>query len=350
MALKRDRQTLIDVARMYYVDDLDQGAIGSRLGLSKSSVSRILSAAKAEGIIQVRIVGDETVLRDRTLEAEMAAAFGLRKVLVSAPTPGLDPLSAAAKLGAGVFVEQAYRARRIGFGWGLTVQRMIELIPPVRLGNEQVLTSLVGGMPTVDTAPSGNNMLVALAEKSGIRTERFDAPAVVESELTWSALMQESTVRKSLDCAAKTDLAFVGIGTFGINTSRRVVDAMKLSDGDRATFEAQRPVGDMCGHFYSIDGRALGAPSSHRVIGITLGQLAAIPTVVAVSAGIERTQGVFGALATGAVDILCVDDVLARALLDMRSQREFGGVNPSGEAGSDGAALVRCPNCRHLHA
>lgn len=350
MAVKRDRQMLIDVARMYYVDDLDQGAIGARMGLSKSSVSRILSAAKTEGIIQVRIVGDETVLRDRALEEAVASEFGLSDVFVASPTPGLDPLAAAAKLGAEIFRERAYRARRIGFGWGLTVQRMIESIPPVRLGAEQVLTSLVGGMPTVDTAPSGNNMIVTLAEKSGTRSERFDAPAVVESELTWTALMQESTVKRSLANARKTELAFVGIGTFGINTSRLVVDAMKLSHEEREVFEEQAPVGDMCGHYFNIEGEALEAPSSRRVIGISIDQLSGIPTVVGIAAGIERTQGVVGALATGALEVLCLDDVLARALLDIRAQDRDSKQGNSGPKGGQAAPLIRCPNCSFLHA
>lgn len=341
---------------MYYIDDLDQGAIGERLGLSKSSVSRILSAAKDAGIIEVRIVGDDTVQRDRDLEARLSSAFGLKRAYVARESTVVDPVTAASRLAAGVFVDRAPRAMRIGFGWGLTVQRMIESIPSLRLGAERTLTSLVGGMPTVDTGTSGNNMLVSLAEKSGTRSERFDAPAVVESELTWRALMGETSVKSALERAQGSELAFVGIGTFGVHTSRLVLESMRLSDEERAAFEAQLPAGDMCGHYYRIDGSPIGPPASHRVIGLTLAQLAAIPTVVGIASGTERLNGVRGALATGALDILCADAALARALLETQDSAAGEG-GPSGEdSGPDASSearefrLWRCPNCGHVHA
>ncbi|MCT1709906.1 hypothetical protein HMPREF3157_00460 [Dermabacter sp. HMSC06F07] len=312
MALKRDRRTLIDVARLYYVDGLDQSTIGESMGLSKSTVSRILTAAKEEGIIQVRIVGDD-VERNEELERQITELYDIERVFVAAS--GSDPYEATSRLAAQRFIELAPHAGRIGFGWGLTIQRMIQAIPTRSLGAEHVLTPLVGGMPTADTAPSGNNMIVALAERLGCRSERFDAPAVVESSRTWNALMSESSVRTALENARATDLAFVGIGTHGVHTSRLVIDAMKLNDEQLARYLAQNPAGDMCGHYFDPDGKPLGSPTTNRVIGLTIENLQNLPRVIGIAAGNDRLPGLTGAIHTGALAELCIDEEIARSLV-----------------------------------
>lgn len=90
MPPKRDQQLLIEAARLYYLENLDQGEVGERLGLSRSAVSRILARAKDEGIIEVRIIGDDYVPRNRELEARLMSAYGLREAQV-AQTGELQP-------------------------------------------------------------------------------------------------------------------------------------------------------------------------------------------------------------------------------------------------------------------
>ena len=330
---------------MYYIEGLDQLQIGERLGVSKSAVSRILRNAKDDGVIEFRIIDDEwAVERDPSLEVALAGHFNLREVRVGkAPSPD-QALDVVARLGAEVFAQLAPGATRIGFGWGETMQRLTDAIVPVRMPRETTLTSLVGGMPTLDTAPSGNNMLVTLAERCGIRADRFDAPAVVESEATYSALMKETSVKRALTRARASDLAFVGVGSHGVRTSRLVSDAMNLDAQEEAAFMAQGPAGDMCGYFFDDQGRALGPPSAHRVVGLTTEELVRIPTVVAAVAGLEKQRGARAALATGAVDVLVTDAELARALLPAASSTS----RPPAGAYPDGTDRpTHCPHCGH---
>lgn len=332
---------LIEAARLYYVDDMDQTAIGQTLGLSKSGVSRVLRAAKDEGIVQFHVVDDEEVPRASALEERLVAVYGLRGARVARAQGNMsDPLEGVARLGAEIFQELAPGASRIGFGWGVTMQRMIDVVPPRRLAPGTTLTSLVGGMPTVDTGPSGNNMLVTLAERCAIRAERFDAPAIVESAATYEALTSESSVSTALDRARESDLAFVGIGSHGRGTSRRIVEAMHLDEDEHRLFIAQGPVGDLCGHYVDATGQPLGEPSSHRVIGLSLADLRALPLVVALAAGAERRPGVQAALVSGAVDVLVVDEALALGLLEKADEiPTTTGPEPVG---------APCPQCGFL--
>ena len=50
---KYDMRLMVKCAQMYYDEELNQANIAEKLQISKSSVSRILSAAKEEGVVKV---------------------------------------------------------------------------------------------------------------------------------------------------------------------------------------------------------------------------------------------------------------------------------------------------------
>ncbi len=319
MPPKREQQLLIDTARMYYIEDLDQGQIARRLGMSRSTVSRILSDARELGIVEIRIAGDDHVSRDRELEAALVKRFGVREALVAEAGSQTTQLAAVGQLAAQVFTKRGATATRIGLSWGFTVGQMVDAIPQMVLRPQTKVTPLVGGMSMLDTSKWGNTTIQLLADKCGITAERFDAPAVIESTATHHALMSESSVQSALARARSCDLAFVGIGSYGVQTSRYIFDAMKLNPDEIAKFMAQQPVGDCLGRFFDVEGVPLGSPTAERVIGITIEELAKISMTVALAAGSEKAKGLLGALRTGSFDALVVDESLASEVLRLES-------------------------------
>ncbi len=55
MPAPRDRSALIKAARMYFLDGRSQDDVARALGTSRSNVSRMLSAARAQGIVEIRV-------------------------------------------------------------------------------------------------------------------------------------------------------------------------------------------------------------------------------------------------------------------------------------------------------
>ena len=83
MTAPRARVALIKAARMYFLDGRSQDDVARVLGTSRSNVSRMLSAARAQGIVELR-VHDQTV-RATELEQALRERFGLTQVRVAAP-------------------------------------------------------------------------------------------------------------------------------------------------------------------------------------------------------------------------------------------------------------------------
>src|SRR3954468_4834348 len=55
-----DRDLLVQASRLYYELGETQNAVADRLGVTRPQVSRLLKRARAEGIVEIRIVDRDT--------------------------------------------------------------------------------------------------------------------------------------------------------------------------------------------------------------------------------------------------------------------------------------------------
>ncbi|MGO2605702.1 MAG: sugar-binding transcriptional regulator [Brachybacterium tyrofermentans] len=315
MPAPRDTSVIVRAARLYYEQGRSQTEVAAELELSRSNVSRILTQARDRGIVEITIHDpDGPPRRDEALEAALRSAFSLREAhVVSAPrTPGID---AVAREGAAVITERAAKVGSIGISWGQTVQSVVTELETQHLRPTPRVLPLVGGHSSLDQFDSGESVVRVLASRLGARAETLYAPAVLESATTVSTLRAESSIGSVLEAAAQVELAVVGIGSMGVHSSPKVLGLMALSDAERAAFEAQEPVGDVCGRFIDAHGIPLGAPTDQRVLAVTFSELLRIPEVLGVAAGVERAPGVLGVLRSGVIDTAVFDTDLARELL-----------------------------------
>ncbi|MFC4000784.1 sugar-binding transcriptional regulator [Prauserella oleivorans] len=312
MPAPRDQQLLVKAARLYYEEGRSQHEIATTLQVSRSSVSRMLTAARERGIVRIQI--NDPTGRDMQLEAELTARFGLRDCRVAEIHSGDRPLSRVGDLGARWLLEVTQSGQQIGVSWGHSVQAVVQAIPDEG-GLDVEVVPLVGGLSAVDTAISGEELVRDLAGRLGGRYQRLHAPALLTSKAGRDVLLAEPAVQATLDAARRVQVALVGVGSVGHGSSAALVTAMNLSDQERAGFEAASPAGDVCARFFDAEGKAVTGPTDDRVLAVSLADLAAIPTVAGVAAGPEKARGVLGALRTTVLDVLICDSSLARALL-----------------------------------
>lgn len=315
MAATRSLDTLVKAARLYYEDGLSQGEVARVLGLSGATVSRVLAAARDQGIVEVRIHDPRSpVRRVAELEQRLVDESGLTEARVGAPNASADALQSVGRLAADLFGERLSQMRRVGLSWGSTLEAFVAEVPERVVPLLKVLP-LAGGNPGLDMAAAGGTLVQALARRCGVQPSRFLAPAVVESPHTKQAFVAESSIRTALERAAEVDHAFVGVGTLGVRSSVTIVEDMKLSEAELATFLAQKPAGDISGRFFDDTGAEVGPPTSDRVIGLSLDDLRRVPCVIGLAAGQEKARGFRAALRTGVLDIAVLDVALAQAVL-----------------------------------
>lgn len=314
MPSPRDPATLLAAARLYYVQGASQAEVADQLGTSRSNVSRMLTEAQRQGIVEIRI--NDPIGRVHDLEERLRGAFGLREVRVAHTAgPGARPEEQVGRQAARLLVDSLKDSTTVALSWGTNLQSMVYAVTTEVEHHDLNLVQLVGGLSSIANEISGQELVRELALRIGADYRFLHAPATLESPVSTAALLREPSISAALERARQADLAFVGIGSPDHGSSSAIIRSLDLDAEERAAFRAARPVGDLAARYYDAEGRPVEAAVGERVIAVTLDDLVAIPHVVGVAHGRAKTLGVLGALRGRLVDSLVCDEALARSVL-----------------------------------
>src|SRR4051812_22837849 len=112
---------------MYFLDSRSQDDIARVLGTSRSNVSRLLSSARATGIVEIRIQDERG--RDGDLEQALAERFGLAHVRVAAFRPHQDARVDAGRLAAEWLDDTLRDGQVLALSWGRSLQAGVSGAP-----------------------------------------------------------------------------------------------------------------------------------------------------------------------------------------------------------------------------
>jgi DNA-binding transcriptional regulator LsrR (DeoR family) len=316
-------ELLARVASMYYDEEKSQDQIGKELGLSRVKVYRLLKEAKESGVVQILI--HWPVQRNTQLEQALIDCFGLKEALVlnKNGTASSHVLREIGRLGAQYLEGALVDGCTLAVCLGQSTYEVVNAIRPryqLHVRVAQAVGSIPFTMQEFDSATIGRQ----LAQKLGGEVLYLSSPLMADSPEAADVIRRQQHVRATLEAARKADVALVGIGNLDPQRSR-LVEAGFFSADDMRELAARGAVGDMAGQIFSIDGKPHPTQHNKRIIGITLDELARIPTTIAVAAGGEKARAILGALRTGAFNVLCTDDESAANALRMEDdtiQRE----------------------------
>ncbi len=313
MAVAGDKEKLLyKVAKAYYEDELTQGQIGKRLGLSRIKVSRLLQQARDERIVQITIVPPQDSNAD--LERRLETRFGLNEAVIVSPT-AYDAQTIGQELGlaaADCVIRCLQGHETLALSWGTTLRAVVDALPVQNWPNLKVV-QILGGLGQPEAETHGTDIIWRTAQAFGARPRLLPAPGIVTSQYVRDALLKDPQMSDTLALAARADVALVGIGR--PTPGSVVLQAGILTEEELNRLHAQGAVGDIALRFFDAAGRAIDYEINDRIIGLTLAQVKKIPRVIGVAAGKEKFEVIRAALAGQLIDVLVVDDQVARMLL-----------------------------------
>jgi deoxyribonucleoside regulator len=305
---------LVKICQLYYEDGLNQQDIAKRLSISRPHVSRMLTAAKNEGIVRISIRNPFS--SEQQLEKRFIETFGIHDALiVDSSEAAPDTLHAQLGRTSAALLESVLRDGDIvGVMAGRTLASTAEELD--YFAREQLqFVPLVGGWGSEGASWHASSNTMALANKLKAKYWMMHAPAVVASEETGALLRQEPEIDKVLQLAQQSRVAIVSIGE--VSEQATIVKSGNFSAADMAAVQEQGAVANLCASFLDSSGREIDFPGKNRFIGLTAGALRTIPNIIGIAGGPQKVEAITAALRGKWIDVLVTDAATARSILDL---------------------------------
>ena len=310
-----DIELLTKVSTLYYQDGWTQDHIAKEHKISRIKVGRLLKKARELGIVEINIKYHP--VHSTNLEKQLQKAFGLKKVLIAIDQSSEDEQR---KQVARVTLKYLSDTLRDGDVVAVSQGRNIAAISEANTfvhPRDVRFVSAIGGTHPAGNEINADHICRKLAKCFDGVSETLYAPAYVDSPLLVEQLMQNHTVKQTLDRARKANIAIIGIGD--LNENSHMVKLGWFTPQDLVDVRREQgAVGDMMGYdFFRIDGSCVESMITGKIIGLTTSELKRIPDVIGIASESSKVLPTFGALQTGSISILATTVNNALALLSL---------------------------------
>lgn len=318
----------VRAAHLYYARNETMDAIAAELGMSRSSISRLLDLARDVGLVEIRLRSlDELTAREqRTIDRRFDVTS--RIVAVSAGASMVDRQEVVARHAARFLSSVMDSNMSLGVAWGSTMGAISRHVTPRDTANAEVVQLNGAGNPNTTGIDYASEILRRFAEAFNARLQQFPVPAFFDSAETRQLMWKERSTRRVLAMQERLDIALFGVGAPFANIPSHVYIGGYLEDSDYASLQDQGVVGDVATVFYRHDGSTAGIELNLRATGPDFAVLRRIPRRICVVADQSKVPALLGALSAGLVTDLILDDMTARALLVASG---YSQTSPSGQ-------------------
>lgn len=313
MAMKHNRD-IVKVATMYYKKNLKQSEIAKRLGISRSLVSKYLSDAKNEGIVDIFIKSESAYSIE--LELALEEAFGLKKAAVldtsSLRKDEIERLLVQTAITA--FQKEISKAKTIGLSWGKMLRGIIDEYPYENHA-EATIIPLIGGLGSEMVDVHSNQLAYDLSKKLRAKCKYLYAPALVDNAFIKKSLVENAGIRDVLEAGKNVDFALVGIASpFSQNNTMTEIGYVNQQDIDE--LEQLNVIGDINSRFINQAGQEVACDINENVIGLGVENIRKIPNVAVACYEESKKQVLYVGVKTDVFTHITVTDSLAEYLLE----------------------------------
>ena len=305
-------ETLIEIAALYYYEDITQEELSRRFSISRAKVGRLLKRARADGLVEIRVHQPASVGAE--LEREFIQRFRIDRLLVSVDHRDPDSQrNAVAALVASHLERTLTNGAIVAVGMGRNVSAVADTIVSGTRGGVTFVCA-IGGSLRAGEHMNPDHICRRLAARFGGESETLYAPALVTNNELRDELYRNDTVKQTLDRARRANIALIGVGD--LSEDSNMVRMGWFSPREIAEARLSGTIGDTMGYdFIDIHGRPANTGMQGRVIGLSRSDLERIPDVIAIASENTKAPAILGALRTRAINTLATSFTNAHTIL-----------------------------------
>ncbi|MBN2763261.1 MAG: sugar-binding transcriptional regulator [Bacteroidales bacterium] len=305
----------------YYEKGLTQQEVADKYHISRIKVSRMITKALTDKIVQVRI----NLPTDPTdeLEQRIEEIFGIEEAIVVPVRSGniVDDLGQAA---ASYLALHIQNHDIIGITWGRFVSASINALQPMNCPDIRVV-QILGGLGDPDSGIHGTGQVIRMANVLKAKPWPLNSPGIVKSKELREALMENAQISETLKLAEKATIVLAGIGTFHPTASLRNKSEI-ISENEIQSLVMKGAVGNISLRSFDEQGNYIRDDIDDRVVGLTCDQIRRIPRFIGVAGGIEKHQAILAALRGKWINTIITDDQTAKFLIGSSNLPERSGI------------------------
>ena len=304
-------QTLLTVARRYWLEQVTQAEIAAEIGYSRSMVSRLLDEARRRGIITFTV--QHPLERAIELEDDLTRTFGLAcaRVALSSNDSATDEVS---RMAADLVRTYKHPDSVIALSNGRGVASVVHAMVPIRCPAVTVVQA-IGGTARGNLLLDSPELCRQMAERIGCAYRVMPAPVLVSNPQVAAALKAETSVGMTIAMASHADILVTGVGAVGVNSVAPIFDHM-MPERAHAELLSRGAVGHICGHHIDTRGRLVDADFCQGLMTIPIDRIPSITHVIVSAFGAEKVPALTAILQGNWVTDLVTDMATARAVLD----------------------------------
>ncbi|WP_105616565.1 sugar-binding transcriptional regulator [Vallitalea okinawensis] len=300
---------LVEVAKMYYEDNLTQAEIAKRMGVSRPMVSKMLSNARELGIVQIQIKSPLT--NDDYLMNKLKEHYGIKGGVI-VPEAKTEYLTEQMILNHSIYYikDELKHIHTLGMGWGYTIGTLVDKIDGSEMGNYNggQVCPLIGTAHIPNKGYHPNELIRIFSEKTDFEPIFTYAPALPASnqeKKIYIQTEQQLTIQKKWE---QLDAVIIAIRPYP-----DIPDlATALRFGNK--LNVQKVVGTFLSYYYDNKGGFVESEEDHA-IQISLDQLSKVQKVIAICPT-NNKNALIGALKTGIITHLIADDRTVKDIID----------------------------------
>jgi len=310
-------QVLAQIARMYYEQGKTQGEIAATLGYSRIQITRMLTAARERGVVQIHIIDERGSGSIQSMAREIELRFNLKKMLIvpNNPTVEYDFISEIAHAGAQFLDSTLQNGQIVGVGWGMAVTAMTESFSSNQKKDILFIPAL-GGINEKERIYNLSDILKQLSERAGGMYNPLYAPVIIDNKELRDALLNESSIQSICRLWRQLDVLIVGIGGMRTKMPYALRDYLIKHE---LSLKNLHITCDICFNFFNETGELVRSKFEDRTINIQYEDIKRTPMTIAVAGGKSKVYAIYAALLSGCLDVLVSDINTCRDLLSLTS-------------------------------
>ena len=247
---------------------MTQVEIASRFNLSRVAVSRYLSKAKRDGLIEFKIKYPDNYNLNKydKLELEFKKTYNLKECIIVPSSINVTETLQHLQHRLVELLEKIVKDKTfLGVGWGTTLEKIAHLIE-IDTEKDIKVIPLIGGYGRLFDDKHSNTIAQIIARKFNGTSYIVNIPSLVDTKETKESIERDSTAKGILKLSKKVDAAILCMGDISTESSLYRTGQLSLEELDYlANLGA---IGDINYIFVDKDGKFVPNEISERIINI----------------------------------------------------------------------------------